>query len=341
MALGHQTGQMNLPAVTVVVPALNAETWIADSLSSILAQSFPKDAIEIVVVDDGSVDRTVATAESVLGRSGFAYTIIHNPSPMGPSAARNRGWRSGRGDWVQFLDADDRLDPSKIGAQAETASAARSEVAAFYSPWAKLVLREGRWETLSPFVEPDTGDDPLLGLLRADNFMQLGCLLFSRKWLERVNGFDESIRFIEDVDLLLRLIISGGVLRPVAASKPLSWYRQHPTSLSKSDDSRFADGCVRNARLVERHWREGHTLTAPRVSALAGIYYMGAHFFCDRDPNSFDVLVRDIYRLDPQFVPEGPPALRILTKLLGYSRAERCVVQFRRLKRTIRPQAEA
>jgi len=332
---------MIAPPVSVVVPARNAEAWLAEALTSVINQTYPKESLEIIVVDDGSTDGSVAVAEDVLRPSGIAWTVCRQSSSKGPSAARNRGWRAGRADWVQFLDADDRLDPSKIAVQARAATDAGAKVAALYSPWAKLVPGERGWETATPSLEPAVGADQLLDLLHADNFMQLGCVLLSRAWLERVNGFDESLHFIEDVDLLLRLSISGGVLQAVPSPRPLSWYRQHPLSLSKSDDDRFVAGCVRNARLAERHWRDHHMLTQPRAAAVAGIYFRAARFYSARDSDTFETLVRDIYCLDPDFLPTEPRALRMLARLVGYPRAERCAVQYRRLKRTIRPQAVA
>jgi glycosyltransferase involved in cell wall biosynthesis len=331
---------MELPAVTVVVPAFNAERWIGESLSSIIAQSYPKNSLEIVVVDDASTDRTSDAAAAILDRSGIAYRVIRNGSPSGPSAARNSGWRASRGQWLQFLDADDQLAPSKIELQACAAIAASSDIAALHSPWARLVQRDGRWIE-APVMQPRTGDDPLLDLLRAENFMQLGCLLFSRTWLERVNGFDESLWFIEDVDLLLRLVMSGAALQAVSSPQALSRYRQHSASLSRSDDTRFVEGCVRNARLAECYWRDRGQLTAERASVLAGIYFMGARFFSGRDSHRFDALVDDVYRLEPNFLPKEPRTLRMLTRLFGYPRAERYAVQYRRLKQSIRPQATA
>jgi glycosyltransferase involved in cell wall biosynthesis len=331
---------MELPAVTVVVPAFNAERWIAESLSSVIAQSYPKPSLEIVVVDDASTDRTIDVAADILDRSGIAHRIIRHASPSGPSAARNAGWRVSRGQWVQFLDADDQLAPSKIELQARAAVAASSDIAALHSPWARLIQREGRWIEAT-VIQPRTGEDPLLDLLRADNFLQLGCLLFSRGWLERVNGFDESLWFIEDVDLLLRLVMNGAAFQAVSSQQALSWYRQHSGSLSRSDDTRFIEGCVRNARLAERYWRDRSQLTAERASVLASIYFMGARFFSGRDSHRFDALVDDVYRLEPNFLPKEPRTLRILTRLFGYPRAERYAVHYRRLKQSIRPQATA
>jgi glycosyltransferase involved in cell wall biosynthesis len=331
---------MELPAVTVVVPACNAERWIAESLSSIVAQSYPAESLEIVVVDDGSTDRTSAVAAATLNQSGIVHTIIRKESPAGPSAARNSGWRTGRGQWLQFLDADDRLAPSKIALQVHAAATASPDIAALHSAWARLVQREGKWVPAT-LTQPRTGGDPLLDVLRADNFMQLGCLLFSRKWLEKVNGFDESFWFIEDVDLLLRLVMNGAALLAVESAQPLSWYRQHSASLSRSDDRGFVEGCVRNARLVECHWRDRGQLTPERTEVLAGIYFMGARFFSGRDTHLFHALVHDVYRLEPNFLPKEPRTLRILTRLFGYPRAERYAVQYRRLKQSIRPEARA
>jgi glycosyltransferase involved in cell wall biosynthesis len=332
---------MTLPTVTVVVPAFNAEVWISDALSSVVAQTYTRELIDIVVVDDGSTDRTVAVAERVLTNSGIAFAILSNESPAGPSAARNRGWRAGRGGWIQFLDADDRIAPTKLAIQAKAAASAPLQIAALYSPWTRLALGSGQWIPTRPDQEPFTGDDPLLDLLRPDNFMQLGCLLFSRKWLERVSGFDESMRLIEDVHLLLRLTMNGAALQRVASAEPLSWYRQHTGSLSQSDGAAFVEGCVRNAKMVEQYWRERGNLRAARAHVLASVYFMGARFFSGRDSERFKALVGDIDRLKPDFIPDGPRALRLLTRLVGYSRAERCAVQYRRLKRTILPQAGA
>jgi len=330
---------MSLPNVTVVVPAFNAEAWIGDALTSVIAQSYSAAALEIVVVDDGCTDATLAVAEDVLRNCGIAHTVLSNAASMGPSAARNRGWRAGSGEWVQFLDADDRLARSKIARQADAAAACPESVAAVHSAWTRLVLRDEEWVAATPLVQPEVGDDSLVDVLRSDNFMQLGCLLFSRQWLERVDGFDESLRFIEDVDLLVRLVIAGGEFERLPSTEPLALYRQHSGSLSKSDDLEFVQGCVRNARVVERHWRGHGGITPTRARTLSGIYYVAARFFSSRDAQEFDRLVRDIYWLEPNFVPEEPRALRFLTRFLGYRRAERCAVQYRRFKRSLQPQA--
>jgi glycosyltransferase involved in cell wall biosynthesis len=326
---------VNLPLVTVVVPALNAAPWIGSSLTSVVAQTYPKDRLEIIVVDDGSSDGTSEAVNRVLTTSGLHHTLVQHSTPQGPSAARNDGWRRASGEWVQFLDADDLLEPSKIDLQARLAARARHDVAVVFSPWGHLVLEGAHWKARTPHANPTIGADPLRDVLETDNFMQLGSLLLSRGWLMKTGGFDESHRLIEDVDLLMRIVMSGGALLPAHAGGPLSWYRQRAGSLSRESRAAFTDGCVRNARAADKYWTDRHELTAPRVQTLVDIYYMGAKYYAEHDQAAFQSVVGDLFRLDPTFVPSGPASLRFLTRLIGYPRAERCSVRYRTVKRAL------
>src|SRR5213594_1840923 len=89
------------PRVSVIVPAFNSEATIAETIESVLAQSFH--SFEVIVINDGSTDRT----SNVLSRFGSNITVIDQPN-LGVSAARNRGARRGKGEFLAFLDSDDR-----------------------------------------------------------------------------------------------------------------------------------------------------------------------------------------------------------------------------------------
>ena len=99
-------------SISAVIPAYNAEKYIARTLNSVLSQTVP--VCEIIVVDDGSTD---ATAE-VVRSFGEAVTLIQQPN-AGVSAARNTGIQAAKGDWIAFLDADDEWLPEKIALQTE------------------------------------------------------------------------------------------------------------------------------------------------------------------------------------------------------------------------------
>ena len=321
------------PRVTVVIPALNASRWIGEALASVIAQTYPTDGLEVVVVDDGSDDDTSEVSRRALESSRIRHAVLRNAKALGPSAARNRGYRHGTGNWIQFLDADDRLAPSKIADQMSVLDGAAAPVAGAFSRWARIYDDGTRWVEELPGFQPAIGADPLLDLLAADNFLQLGCLLLSRHWLERVGGFDESRHLIEDVELLLRIVIAGGTLRSVASPVPLSFYRMRDDSLSRSSDRQFVDGCVKNGQLVEEHCRHREDLTPDRAEKLADLYFFAARYYAEHDRQAFDAIVRDIYHLSPGFVPKEPRSLRLLSELLGYRAAEWLAVRRRQFKR--------
>jgi glycosyltransferase involved in cell wall biosynthesis len=103
--------------VSVVIPCFNAERFIEETLASVLSQTVLPD--EIIVVDDGSTDRSADLA----GRMGPLIRVIRQANG-GESRARNRGIDEARGDWVAFLDADDLWRPRKLAAQLEACSGA-------------------------------------------------------------------------------------------------------------------------------------------------------------------------------------------------------------------------
>lgn len=105
----------NSVAVSIVIPAKNAAAYLAETLASALTQG---DVGEVIVVDDGSTDDTVAIVRAVRDPR---LRLLHNDA-AGVSAARNLGARHANGEWLLFLDADDRLRP---GAVAALLSAAR------------------------------------------------------------------------------------------------------------------------------------------------------------------------------------------------------------------------
>jgi glycosyltransferase involved in cell wall biosynthesis len=99
------------PLVSILIPCFNAEPWLAETLESALAQTWPNR--EIIVVDDGSTDGSLALAK---GFGPRGVQVVTQPK-AGAAAARNASLKLARGDFVQFLDADDLLAPDKIERQ--------------------------------------------------------------------------------------------------------------------------------------------------------------------------------------------------------------------------------
>src|SRR5438093_3355190 len=103
------------PLVSILIPAYNAERWIAETMRSALRQTWPNK--EILVVDDGSTDQTLRIARQFPSK---AISVVSQKN-QGAAAARNKAFDLCQGDYVQWLDADDLLSPDKIAKQMEAA----------------------------------------------------------------------------------------------------------------------------------------------------------------------------------------------------------------------------
>ena len=117
------------PLVSILIPAYNAQAWISDTLRSALAQTWePK---EIIVVDDGSTDRTLAIAR----RFESSQLRVVSQKNQGAAAARNTAYSLSKGDFIQYLDADDLMAPDKIARQMEALGPCQSTRVLLSGSW--------------------------------------------------------------------------------------------------------------------------------------------------------------------------------------------------------------
>src|SRR2546430_15740196 len=123
------------PLVSILIPAYNAQSSLADTLESALAQTWPHK--EIIVVDDGSKDATLAVAKRFLSRG----VVVHSQPNQGASATRNKAFSLSKGQYIQWLDADDLLSPDKIALQMAALPNTGSRRTLLSSGWAYFIYR--------------------------------------------------------------------------------------------------------------------------------------------------------------------------------------------------------
>lgn len=326
----------DFPYVSVVIPAYNAADRLPTALDSVQAQAYPSEKLEVIVVDDGSTDDTAAVARDHLQGTSPMETQVMSVENGGPSRARNIGWRWSSGEWIQFLDDDDVLATAKIEQQVSVARTVPADVAVLYSDWERVQTNESprASTTQSPRVR---SDHVFADLISAEGFIHLGSALFRQSWMERVDGFEEQYWLIEDVHLLLRLAMRGGRFEHVETDGPVFCYRQRGEgSLAAENKRAFIEGCVRNARMVERFVRENNALTDPLRAQLIRVYFQGTRYYAGRDRERFSEIWDRIRDLNPHAHPEQPAHLRVASKILGYPTAENVAVSYRRLKSSLK-----
>jgi amino acid adenylation domain-containing protein len=212
------------PLVSIVIPAYNAEKDIAQAIRCAISQTYPE--IEIIVVDDGSKDGTVQTAREIL-KSSFkgSWSLVELGVNRGASAARNVALKQAKGDWVQFLDSDDAIAADKIEAQMKYARTAGPDVSAIYSSWRNVYLEDGNFVPAGPVNTPRyEGKHPLMFCMYYASLHHGACLI-RRSALERIQGFDETMRNYEDADLLVRLARETGRFQFAPSNSPSYLWR--------------------------------------------------------------------------------------------------------------------
>jgi teichuronic acid biosynthesis glycosyltransferase TuaG len=236
-----------MPAVSVIIPAYNAEAFLSRAIRSVEAQTFRD--FEIVVVDDGSTD---GTAEAARGFSSIRY--LRRPH-LGAAAARNRGLEEATSDLVAFLDADDEWLPEKLARQ--LAFMQRLDSSLSYTD--SYVVRGQRRERYSALAHPHQGDIlfPLIDDWLDEAFITINTVVAARELLQNVGGFESGLPTAsnEDYALWLKLALSG--TRFDYLGEPLAlYYRGH------ASDSSDAVAMVERYQLALRYFSSAYDFTA-------------------------------------------------------------------------------
>jgi len=210
--------------VSVVVATFNGQRWISDTLQSVLAQTWPD--VQVIVCDDGSTDGT----GELLDRFDDRVEVLHQDN-AGVSAARNHGARLATGSWLAFLDHDDLWEPDMLERQVASL-AARPDAGLAYAD-SHIIddhgLLHGRRSGWLDFREGDVHAELLLG-----NFITIETMVMRTDLFHELGGFDESLHFLEDYELFLRIAAS----RPVVFQpEPVARYRIHESNLSRQHEA--------------------------------------------------------------------------------------------------------
>jgi glycosyltransferase involved in cell wall biosynthesis len=207
-----------VPRVSVIIAAYNAQSYIDETVRSVLAQTHP--AVEIIVVDDGSTDGTIERL------AAFGDRIkLHQQANGGAAAARNAGARKATGEWIAFLDADDLWLPRKLECELMAADAPL-----VYTNRYNIGERGELPEVQSDVTQMLEGD-VFVELMLRGNFITSSSVMLRREVFEQLGGFYEGLSRAEDYDMWLRV----AERHPVRyCHEPLVRYRFHASGKSRN-----------------------------------------------------------------------------------------------------------
>jgi len=263
--------------VSILIPAYNAENWIAYTLQSAVDQTWPRK--EIIVVDDGSRDGTAEVARRFASKN-VKVISTHN---QGLSAAVNTAYRLCQGDYIQELDADDILAPDKIEKQLTTLGEVDSKRTLLSGPWAYFYFRTSRaqfvrtalWQDLSPV-------EWLLRKMSENCHMQNATWLVSRELAEAAGPWDTRLHYDQDGEYYCRVLMASEGTRFVPEAR--IFYRssssQRISYIGNSDVKRSS--LLRSMKLHIQYLRSLEESERVRKACLKYLQAWSYWFYPDR-----------------------------------------------------------
>jgi GT2 family glycosyltransferase len=245
------------PLVSIGIPCFNAARWLREAIDSALAQTHPEK--EVIVVDDGSTDNSLLLASAYGDR-----IILRRNRGKGAPVARNTVLHEAQGEWVQFLDADDYLEPEKIARQlAEAKNLEEADV--LYSPvWELRTRADGTPEHVRA---PLDAQRDLASQWLTWELPQTGGALWRRSALEEIGGWRPDQPCCQEHELYMRAMQRG--LRFQYTPTPGAVYRiWSEQTLCRKDPRKVVQV---KTRLIDhlREWMEKKKTWTPRHQKLA------------------------------------------------------------------------
>jgi glycosyltransferase involved in cell wall biosynthesis len=228
--------------VSIIIPAYNCERWLGGTIKSALVQTWPRK--EIIIVDDGSTDRTLLIAKKYESKK---VKIIHQKNG-GVSNARNTGLKMAQGDYIQWLDADDMLDYEKIEKQLMVIEQngndilTTGEFGAFYFSTKRAEFRKsGLYRDLKPA-------EWIITRFAENAWMQAASWLMSRELCEKAGPWDERLCLDEDGEYFCRIVSWSNGVKFVQGAK--SYYRiGNASSLGMNRSNKALDSLILSMEL--------------------------------------------------------------------------------------------
>ena len=260
------------PLVSILIPCCNNDRWVTEAVQSCLDQTYV--TVEIIVVDDGSTDGSV----KVLQAFGSSINLITGPN-RGGGAARNSALRASSGEFIQYLDADDLLDATKIEEQVHLL---RSGPPGLLSVCDWVSFRDGTppasgtCKTGWPMVDSDDPLAWLIDLLGPDgqgSMVPVHSWLAPRFVLEAAGPWDEKLQRNQDGEYFARVVLHSTGIRRSGPGR--CYYRRHPGGVSVIAGT--SDSRIRSSLLALDSMREQILMrtTDEKARRALAAQYMG------------------------------------------------------------------
>ena len=273
-----------LPKVSVIIPAYNAEKYIAETIESVLAQNYPN--IELIIVNDGSTDST----EKIIKDKYPSTNYIYQKNSGGCSSPRNKGLKYSSGSLINFFDADDIMAYDKISNQVKYFDKYPDIDAVFFNyrnfTYDNFDFKDHfkSCDNLKKIFKENKNHDVIIlnpeiscELLIKENFSIAGSPIFKKNLIEKLGGYDEFLKASEDYDLHYRV----ATISKIAISKKIGFYRRlHDDNMSENIENII----LNKIKSRKKHLNVENRKTLKRLlkKNIMNYYLLLARFYIDK-----------------------------------------------------------
>jgi glycosyltransferase involved in cell wall biosynthesis len=303
------------PVVSILIPCHNAEKWLAETIASVLAQTW--ESREIIVVDDGSTDASLAIARQFESPS---IKVISQPN-RGASAARNKALQAAQGEFIQYLDADDLLAPDKIERQLKRLQDGNLDCVAS-GEWARFYQRPSE-AVFTP--QPLWADfDPVSWLVFAWQeqwMMHPAAWLVPRAIAQKAGEWNEHLTVDDDGEYFCRVILASRQI--LFCSGARTYYRSGLSSSLSGSKSQLAWASLFTSAEI------GKNLLLERENSDRTRYACATrfqHFIYEVYPEVPKLCAEAELKIQAlggtKLKPQGGSLFRLMTALMGWRQAK-------------------
>ena len=323
------------PLVSVIIPLYNSEKYIAETLKSVLNQSYKN--IEVLVIDDGSKDDGLSVAKNFEN----AHVKIFSQSNKGASAARNYGLREAKGKYIQFLDADDLLSTNKIESQVTLLEKEESKIA--LCPIAHFFEGDnlGEIEILKEWYH-GSFDNPVKFLIQLygggeseGGMITIHSWLTPKKLIDQAGVWNEDLSVDDDGEFFCRVILQSTGL--ISANDAICYYRKfrEQKSLSSQAGYKAIKSSLLALQLKQKHlagfsneqgYKKAFARAYKRMAVQVYPEFRDVANICVKNMNDLGGTSHD--------VTIGGAGIELVKKIFGWKFARFIQFSFRRLIKT-------
>lgn len=309
------------PLVSIIIPAYNSEKYLEECIQSAIHQTWEN--TEIIIINDGSTDRTAMIAEKYINEN----ILLINQTNTGASSARNVGIELAKGDYIQFLDADDILSSNKIESQVSALNGSKTKVACcptihFYEGTNYLKAIQSPKDEVFLY----TTENPLQFLVnlwggyRDDFYMvQTNAWLIPKEIIDRNRPWEVFYSPDDDGEYFCRILMTSNGI--IYTDKCFNYYRKFKKNISLSNKNSYMalEGCYKSILCKKKTLNEYINQSEVR-RAIANQLIPIAMQSYPKYPKLTKIIDKEIKQLNtPYYTPElGGKIINGTSRILGW-----------------------